>query len=82
MTHDEVEKAVEDGMTNFFTKLGFDVSSPEAVVKIQQDLAFLRRMRIGTSSIVSKVVGFIVLGIMGFVGALITLGVSARIDGS
>ena len=74
MTQEQIRQAVEEGMQHFFTKLGLDVSSPEAVIEAQQDISFLRRMRKASSSVVSRAVGFITFGVMGALGTLLVMG--------
>lgn len=81
MTKDEVAAAVEAGMNHFFTKLGLDTSTPEAVIEIQRDVSFLRRMRTASSSISSRALGALVLAILGVFGTLLTLGINDHFKG-
>ena len=47
-----IREGVEKAVTNIFTKFGFSIDNPS---EIQRDMAFLRDLRIGTSTIKKSV---------------------------
>jgi hypothetical protein len=52
ITKDEVEDAVVDGVRRVLTTLGID---HENALEMQQDFAYLRRLRLGTGKVTGRV---------------------------
>lgn len=75
VTPDQIKDISRQAVVDTLTTLGFDVREPYA---IQQDLAFLRTMRVGTHRGMLTLVSTIITGIVTTVGGLIWLGVNHK----
>lgn len=75
LSSDQAKEIARQAVVETLTMLGFDVREPQA---IQQDMAFLRTMRIGTHRGLLTLISTIVTGIITTIGGLIWLGLNHK----
>jgi hypothetical protein len=79
MTRSEIEEISEEAavkaLTRFFLTLGVNLSDPDAVVKLQEDLRHIRRWREATETAKAHAfktaIGVIVTGALGWLGLVL-----------
>lgn len=58
-----ISEGVPEAVRHTFVRLGIDTTSPEAVIEVQKDNAFLRRFRL-RMDVMSARVGQVVIGVI------------------
>jgi len=76
MDQEEINRVADAVVTATFLKLGVDISTPEAVTKMQADFAFMRRNRLAGEALKQNalrtlwyLLGVGLVGLMGWLAA-------------
>lgn len=79
---DEIAEAVSDGIKQAFVQIGIAAEGASDIVEMQQDMAYIRKLRTGSDTIKSKVFLTVVGAAVTAVIALFTAGFMTMFGGN